>query len=500
MLEALGILFEPTALLMMLAAMVWAIILGILPGIGPSLAIALTMPFTFFMKPALGLGTLVAIYNACIYGGSVTAVLINVPGTPGSAATCADGFAMSQKGEAGKALGISIMASAFGGLASAFALLFFAPLIARFALMFGPAEYFWLACWGLTIIAAVTGKKVFLKGLIATAIGFTLAMVGIDSVTGQARYIFGLLDLYDGLDMLALVIGAFAVSQVLAMANEGGSISKVGKVTGKVMQGLWVPFKHWVTLLKSTAIGIIFGAIPAVGMSAASFFSYSEAMRSSKNPEKFGQGAEEGVVAPEAANNATVGGGLIPALTLGIPGTESTAILLGGIFAYGLRPGKDIFVNNPSVFYCIVIALIFSCIMILLMGTLGANLFAKVTLVPGTILIPAITVIYFVGAYATGNRVFSILTAVVVGLMAFLMKRNGYSLISMLLAFVLAPITEDNFVRARMIGGENFFHSFLSNWLSIFLAVLTAASLLWAMTREVLKGRKKLKTATARAR
>jgi putative tricarboxylic transport membrane protein len=356
--------------------------------------------------------------------------------------------------------------------------------------MFGPSEYFWLACWGLTIIAAVTGKKNFIKGLIASVIGFMLALVGIDSITGTARYTFGSLHLYDGFDMLALVIGAFAASQVLRMANEGGSISKVGKVTGKVLEGLIVPFKHLFTLIRSAVIGVLFGAIPAVGMSAASFFSYSEAVRAAKKPERFGKGAEEGIIAPEAANNATVGGGLIPALTLGIPGTQSTAIMLGAVFAYGLRPGKDIFVDNVGVFYAIVIALVFSVFMIMVLGSLGANLFAKVTVVPGTILIPTITVVYFIGSYATGNKMFNIVVAVLLGIIGFIMKRNGYSLVSLLLAFVLAPIVEDNFVRARMIGGRAFVPSFLDSWLSIVLAALTLLSLIWAIRREFFKTRK----------
>ena len=494
--QALLTIFNPMSLLTIFGAMVLSMVLGILPGIGPSISIALTMPFTFFMEPAVGLGTLVAIYNGAIYGGSISAILINVPGTPGSAATCADGFAMSQRGDAGRALGISLSASVFGGIASAFALLLIAPVIAKFALLFGPAEYFWLATWGLTVIAAVTGGKHFITGIIASLIGFLFALVGVDSITGGSRYTFHNLNLFDGIEMLALVIGTFAAAQVLIMANEGGSISKAGKITGKIRDGIFVPFKwgsNLVTCLKSTGIGILFGAIPAVGMSAASFFSYAEAMRSSKTPEKFGSGMDEGIIAPEASNNATVGGGLIPALTLGIPGTESTAILLGAIFAYGLRPGTNIFVEHADVFYAIVVSLILSSAIMLFLGYLGAPFWAKITIVPGTMLVPIITVICFIGAYATGSSKFNILVVVVTGILAFVMKRYGYSLISFLLGFVLAPLVEDNFVRAMMISGGSYTGAFFSSWLSNILALLVFFSLFWAIKREFFKKKKPAK-------
>jgi len=459
------------------------IVFGALPGLGPTLAVALMISVSFNMSADTALILLGAVYSGAIYGGSISAILLNAPGTPGSAATTFDGYPMSQNGQAGVALGISATASMVGGIFSVICLILFAPLIAQFSIRFGPPELFILAIFALSIIAALSSSTLR-RGLIAGGLGLILSFFGQDLMTGQSRFDFGILSLQDGIPFVVGLIGMFATSEAISLAERQGSISQIGKmIGGGVKEGIRLTFKYPVTLVRSSIIGTIIGAVPGAGIAAANFLAYMETVRSSKNPESFGTGNPEGVVASEASNNAVSGGSLIPTLTLGIPGNAVTAAFLGGVMIHGMRPGMDLFSINANITYALFIGLILANIVFFIVGICFTGLFSKITLVRNELLVPLIFILSIIGAFAINNRFSDIVICIIFGFLGYFLKKYGFPVIVVVLGMILGPIGERGFQQSLMMSGGSFL-VFFSRPISLILLILTVMALFSNMFKD----------------
>lgn len=473
-LKALFVILSPYNLMWFILGNILGIVAGALPGIGASLTMALLIPVTFYLAPATGLITLVAAWAGAVYGGSISSILINTPGTGGNVATTFDGFPMARAGKAKVALGLSATASMIGGLFGVTALILFAPIIASFAMKFGPPEYFLLAIFGLSIIST-TAKGSALKGLISAGVGLMISFIGYDIISGHLRYDFGTLYLQDGISFLIVVIGLFAVAQVLDFLSEKGTIAKAGKIEGSIVEGITITFKKWRVLLKSCVIGTLFGFAPGVGTSAASLVAYSEAMNSSSNSEQFGKGIPEGIISAEAANNAVQGGALIPALTLGIPGNSDSAVFLAGLMMYGINPGRDLFERNADLVVILFVALVLAQIAFMVCGLSLTSVFSKITLIPINVLMPMVWLVAATGAYSLHNNLIDVFVAVLLGILGYVMRKIKYPVVPMLMAVILGPIAEKNFMRAMMMS-DNSYRIFVTgyiNWILIFLIVFS---------------------------
>ncbi len=469
--DSLLTILTPINIIWFFTGTIIGITAGILPGIGASLTMALLIPVTFFFPKEQGLITLVAAWAAAVYGGSISSVLINTPGTGANVVTAIEGFPMARAGKAKAALAMCATSSMIGGIAGVLCLIIFAPPLAAFAMKFGPSEYFMLTVFGLVMISA-TIKGSTVKGIIAAGLGLMISFVGYDIISGEIRYTFGIDYLTDGIPFLVVVIGLFAVAQVFAFLSETScSISKVNDISGSYMEGIVLTFKNWRHLIKSAAIGTLFGFAPGIGTSAASVVAYGEAERSAKYPELFNNGSAEGLVAAETANNAVQGGALIPALTLGIPGNSDSAVFLAGLMMYGISPGKDLFMNNPSLVGILFIALILAQVSFWIAGLSLAGFFAKITLVPINTLIPLIWLFAATGAFALHNNPAEVVAAVLIGLVAYAMRRLSYPIIPLLMAVILGPLAEKNFMRAIMIS-DGSYTTFITGYINLVIICL----------------------------
>jgi putative tricarboxylic transport membrane protein len=427
------------------------IVFGALPGLTAVMGVALLMPLTFFMPAHYGLPMLIAVYCGGIYGGSITAILINTPGTPASAATTLDGYPMAKRGEPGKALSIAVIASGFGGIVSVIVLTFLSPILGKIALAFGPIEYFSLILIGVVLIGFLSSDSIF-KSIIAALMGFVLSFIGMDPILGLPRFDFGNYHLFQGISLIPAVIGLFAISEVFVMITNiqtsTDDIKPIKKVTYAKPE---VFLRNIKTLIKGSLIGTFIGAVPAVGSSTGGWISYGEAKRASKNQDKFGTGCAEGIIASESANNAVPGGAMIPLLSLGIPGDPVTAVLLGGLIIQGLTPGPNFFLKHADTAYMIFIAFFFSNIVMVLLGLIGVKFFAKVLHIPKHLLATIVMILSLIGCYAINNSIFDIKIAIVLGIFAFLMKSVKVPIAPMVLALVLAPMFEQNLRRAMIL-------------------------------------------------
>ncbi len=453
--------------------------IGIFPGLGPVFGVALFMPFTFWMEPAMGLIFLGSLYACCVYGGSITAVLLGIPGTPGSITTVFDGYELSRQGKAGVALGLSATASLVGGVFGVGVLAFFAPLLAKFALKFGPADYFALATFGLSMVA-VAAKGDTLKGLGLGVLGVLVSMIGMDLITGEPRMTFGIDYLEGGIPFVPVAVGMFALSQAFVLAEEGGQIAKLGKVTGGVTEGVVLTFRNWRLLLKNAILGSVLGAIPGVGINITNFMAYLLEKRSSKDPDSYGKGNPRGVIAPECANNACVAAELIPALALGVPGGATAAIFLVAINIYGLQPGYAFFQESGPVAFALIAGLFFAQFLFFIIGILGANYFAKVTLIPSSILVPVVIALSYIGGLAYRSLYLDIFVVLFFGLAGYIMHKNQYSIPCLILGLILGPLVENNFYRGLQIGHGNP-KIFFTTPISIVLWIVTIVVLLWPL-------------------
>jgi len=447
-------IFHPITLFFMIFGVSWGILAGALPGFGATLAMALLIPFTFGVDPNIALPMLAAVYAGAIYGGGITAIMVGIPGTSSAAATVADGFAMTRKGESQKALTTSIISSTIGGVFGGIVLILFAPLLARITIMFGSAEYFVLAIFGLTIIASLSGSSI-LKGLIAGIFGLLLSTVGIDVIAGASRFTFNQMYLYDGIPLIPLILALFAFPRCIIMIRETfqGNIHMLSEKNSKIGRSISLSEikKMWKTIIRSSVIGTIIGIIPGAGANIACWVGYSEAKRASKTPEKFGKGIPEGVAAAEAANNAVQGGSMVPLLTLGIPGNAASAVMLGALMIHGLIPGFELFTKYASVTYTYMVAVIFSNFLMLAVAWYASRLFAKIAKIPYYILTPAMLLITLVGSFSTRQYFFDIWITVILGTVCYLLTLAKYPMPPILLGVILGPIAERGFRRALMI-------------------------------------------------
>lgn len=452
--ELLQNLFSLQAIVGLLVGTIGGMVVGALPGLSATMAVALLIPVTFTMEPAAGIIMLASVYTSAIYGGSITAILIHTPGTPASAATAMDGYALTKQGKGVKAIGISTVSSMIGGTISAIALLFMAPPLSIISLKFNAPEYFLIAIFGLTIIGSLAGDSM-LKGLLAGIFGLSVACIGYDIIYGAARFTYGITFLESGISLVPAMIGLFSLSQVMIQAEniKKGKITEVevGELVGSPLPTK-NEFKTMVPIMiRSTVIGILVGILPGAGGDIGSWVSYNEAKRFSKHKEEFGKGSIEGLCASETANNAVTGGSFIPLLTLGIPGSATAAVMLGGLTMKGLIPGNDLFVKSADIAYAIMFGFLIANILMGVIGLLIAKKVVKVASVPSSTLAPIIVVLSVVGSYAINQNIVDVYVMVIFGVLGYLMRKTGFPPAPVVLALILESMAESGFSRATIM-------------------------------------------------
>jgi putative tricarboxylic transport membrane protein len=473
---ATGLLFTLENILWINVGVFIGSVFAAIPGLSVILCVILFLPVTYSMTAIPGMMFLLGIYCAGGYGGSVSAILINTPGTPHAAATMLDGHPLSEQGRTKAALKIALYASTFGGVFSALMLLFLGPQVAKIAAQLGTAEYFMVCVFGLTIIAGVSGKSM-IKGLISACLGLLISCVGSDPMTSYDRFTFGVPRLYLGLDLAICLIGLFALVEIMAKAEkrldrldlDTTQIKDDGVITKAEYRRMARP------ALVSSIIGVLVGIIPGTGASEASWFSYNTAKNMSKHPEEFGHGSVEGIAAAESANNAVTGATLIPLLTLGIPGDGTVAIMLSALMINGLNPGLSLFTTQGDIMYAIMLGLILVNVFMCLQGKFLTSLFAKVVSIPQEILTPIIVIFCFAGAYSVNGNYFDVGVALVFGILAWVLRKLELPPVPILLGLVLGSMTETNFRRALLISNGSPKIFFSSIYCIIFLVLIVAA-------------------------
>lgn len=482
---ALPVFTDPFVIALIVVGTIAGVIVGALPGLSSSMAVALLLPFSLYLEPIPAIALLSALYCAGTFGGSITAILINAPGAPPAVATAFDGYPLAVKGEAGRALGISAVASAIGGIISVLVLLFAAPLLARMAYTFGPPEYFALAVFGLSMLSSISGQQP-LKNLIGGCFGLLIATVGVDLTTGVERLTFGIPELYDGIHFIPVLIGLFAITELLSQAQILG-LEKVSVAVTAVKLPSWDDFRRVRgAILRSSGIGTLIGVLPAEGGTMAAMIGYNEAKRWSRHREEFGKGAIEGVAGPEAANNAATGGSMVPTLALGIPGSATAAVILGGLQVQGLRPGPYLFEEQPGLLYGIFFAMLLSNFLFLVVGLIGAKLFSRISLVPATLLWPTVFALCFVGAYGLEQSLVDVWVMLVAGLVGFGLKRYGFSPAPIIMGLVLGGLVETSLAQSMIIFDQQW-TGFLARPISLLFFALALISMLNAPVRSFIK-------------
>lgn len=448
--SAIAMLWQFDSIIALMIGVLGGIVIGVIPGLGPSIAIAMAIPFTLNLELAPSIALLMGLYGGSIYGGAITSIIVNVPGTPASAATAFDGYPMAKRGDGDIALTVATLASAFGGFISLIILMMLAPMLASFALRFGPIEMCFVALFALVCIILLD-RKIILRATIAALIGILLAMVGPDPVTGSTRLTFGIFQLSAGIPLVPLLIGLFAISEVvfeLTRATSSGA-TKFPRI------GFRLPDRSILkrvnrTILKSSIIGTAIGILPGAGPTAASFVSYSEAKRSSPDPESFGKGNPEGVAASEASNNAVVGGALVPSLSLGIPGDPITALILAALVLQGVIPGPRLYAEHYDVVLYILTTLFLTNIGIVVFGLLGTHLWTRVLQIPNQLLMAGVVVFATIGTFSVNNSVFDLSLMIAAGLLGVLLRLGSIPVTPLIIGFVLGPLVEIN-LRQSMI-------------------------------------------------
>ncbi len=472
LIHGLGYVTGVVPLLIILLGVVIGIAVGAMPGLSPSMGVALLVPFTYGMSPTLALILLVAIYIGASYGGSITAITINAPGTASSVVTAFDGFPLTQQGRPGIALGVSIVSSTVAGMIGTVILIAFSVPLASIAVRFHPAEYFALAMFGLATVASMAGEN-WSKAFIAALIGLLINTVGTDPISGVTRFSFGITPLSDGFPLIPALIGLFALSEVFTAIGTRSFSSKTLDRLGQAWPGIrdyWA--LRW-KILMSSVLGTVIGIFPGAGATIASFIAYDVSKRCSRHPEEYGKGSAEGVAAAESANSSSVGGALVPLLTLGIPGSATTAVLVGAMMIHKLTPGPQLFLSRPDVIYGIFASLFLANLVLLIVGLLGSRLWIKVTAVPKQLLYVLILVMAVMGSYAVRNSLFDVLCCLGFGLLGWVLKRYQYPVAPIILGMVLGGIAETNFRRAVMMDGFGVFASRPLSAIMLTLALLS---------------------------
>jgi len=438
-----SIAFTPFNLVMAAAGVTLGTLIGALPGVGPVSGVALLLPLTFGMDPVSGIIMLASLYAGSMYGGTITSVLINTPGESASVVTCIDGYQMALKGRAGPALGVAAIGSFVAGTVGVVLLMLMSPILARWALSFGPPETFALMLLGLTTVTGLTGESP-LKGYMSMVFGLMLAMVGFDIISGDARYAFGINELLDGVEFLPVAIGLFGLGEVLVGAEQVTDMRILRARYG--LRDVMLTANDWArsrfAIARGTVLGFLIGVLPGAGPTIASFLAYTLEKKVSKHPEEFGRGAIEGVAAPESANNAASSAAFVPMLTLGIPGSATTAVMLGGLMMWGLRPGPLLFEKNPDFVWGLIASLYIANVMLLILNIGFIPMFVRALRIPYAVLMPLIIIFCVTGAYSLNNKLWDVGVMLVFGAIGYVMKKLDYSPAALTLALVLGPLAE----------------------------------------------------------
>jgi putative tricarboxylic transport membrane protein len=478
--QGFAVALSPVNIGLMFLGIVLGILIGVLPGLGGANGVAILLPLTFTMSPVSGIILLSCIYWGALFGGAITSILFNIPGEPWSVATTFDGYPMAQQGQAGQALTAAFTSSFIGAFVAVLMITFLAPLVARFALKFGPPEFF--AVQLLTFCSFVgMSKGAPWKTLAAMFLGFTLAAVGMDNVTGQLRLTFGFTPMMKGFDFLIAVIGLFGIGEILLTMEEGLAFKgKEGKINSKVVLETWKKLpRYWLTYIRSAAVGCWMGITPG-GATPASFMGYGIAKRFSKTPEQFGKGDIEGVLAPETAAHAAGTAALLPMLTLGIPGSPTAAVLLGGLLVWGLQPGPLLFVEQKDFVWGLIASMYLGNIVGLIVVLLTVPWFAAILRIPFSIIAPVILVICAVGAYTVHSSMFDVWLMMGFGVVGYVFKKLDYPLAPLVLALVLGDMAENAF-RQSLLGSSGSLLVFVSNPLVASITALALLMLFWPL-------------------
>ena len=449
-----SVVLDPYLLVLIFGTTVLGVIIGVLPGLGATTGAALLLPFTLTMDPVHAITVLATIYVSATFAGSITAILINTPGTSAAAATTFDGYPLAQRGEAGRALGVAVVSSTVGGVFSVIVLCVAAPLLARVAYEFRPPEYFALTLFGLSMLASISAGGA-VRNLIGGVFGVWLATIGAERATGIERFMFGNYELYEGLSFVPVFIGLFAMSELFVQSKLANKVADT-----VAMKAVKLPTRDdyrriWKTILRSCGIGTFIGVLPAEGATVASMIGYAEARRWSKNKKEFGKGAIEGIAGAEAANNAATGGAMVPTMVLGIPGSGTTAVILVGLMVHGLRPGPYLFTEQVDTVYQIFGAMLLANIMFMVMGLYAAKVFARISLVPTPILWPIVFALSVIGAYALSASLLDVWIVLIFGVIGFFARRHGFAVAPIAVGLILGEMVETNLQNSlKMFDGE----------------------------------------------
>ena len=477
---------SPVTILLIAGGVLLGIVFGSIPGLSATMAIALCLPMTYGMLPINGMALLIGLYIGGISGGLVAAILLRIPGTPSSVATCFDGYPLAAKGQAGKALGVGIFFSFLGTIFGVAVLMLVAPSLARVALKFSFYEYFAVGVFSLTMMASLISGSI-VKGLASGAIGMLFAMVGAAPIDGLPRLTFGFHALDGGFDILPVLIGMFAISEIIKSARERNA-AKMTVLQDFKIKGFGFTFAEFRSQLfnffRSAVIGTFIGILPGIGGGTSNMLAYTAAKNGSKYPEKFGTGIIDGIVASETANNATIGGALVPLLTLGIPGDAATALLLGGLTIHGITPGPLLFDTQAELVYGVFVICLVANLMMLVIEYGGIKVFARVLMVPKYILMPIIMVLCVVGAYGLNNRLFDVWAILFFGVLSYLLEKFKFPLTPIILGFILGPTIETN-LRRGLIASQGSYMPFLTHPICAAFLVISLLVIAMAVRKEL---------------
>ncbi len=486
--EALLQLATPTGIFLVVFGTALGVFVGAIPGLTGTMLIALTLPLTYGADPQSAMTLLISIYVGAISGGMISATLLRMPGTPASIVTTFDGYPMARNGQPERALGLGVMASVVGGLISWCFLFLLAQPIANLSKQFGPFDYFSLVMMALVMIATIGGKSI-LRSLFSGFLGILFAMPGIAAATGKTRLTFGFTELNDGFQLLPVLIGMFAVNQILAdIINANKDSQEAAIATQGAVIRLSDLARHGINLIRSSIVGTWIGLLPGIGANIGSVTAYSVARSSSKTPDEFGTGCEEGIVAAEAANNATIGGALIPLIAMGIPGSVVEAVLLGALVIHGFQPGPRLFENEPTVVYTIIFACLFANLVMAVIMFGSMRLLARLTLIPRAYLLPVILTFCVIGSYALSNRLFDVWVMIGFGLFGFFLESKKIPLAPFVIGFVLGPIAEEN-LSVGLMSANGDWTNILTEPKSLFFLLVALVLLVVPMWRAKTKPR-----------
>jgi putative tricarboxylic transport membrane protein len=486
--EGFRIAFQLSNLFACFVGVLVGTLVGVLPGIGPTAAIAILLPFTFSLTPVAGIIMLAGIYYGAMYGGSTSSILVNIPGEAASVVTCLDGYQMAKQGRAGAALGISAFGSFIAGTISVIGLMLIAVPLAKMALRFGPPEYTSLMCLGLIILVTLTGGSIS-KGFMSGLLGLCLSFIGLDTITGIPRFNFGLMQFMDGINIIPLIMGLFGIGEILINIGEESQQADIMKTS---LKGLLPSLKDWkdsiVAIFQGSIVGFLLGILPGGGAIISSFVSYWIQKKISRHPEKFGKGSIEGVAAPEAANNAAIGGSFIPLMILGIPTNAVIAILMGALIIHGVKPGPELLSKHPDIFWGFVASMYIGNAMLLILNLPLIPLWVKVLKIPYRILFPLIILFTIIGSYSVNNSIFDVGLTIFFGVAGYFLRKFNFEMTPLIMAFILGPLLEEA-VRQSLIISRGNFAIFIQRPISLTFLLIGAAFLLFPLGYHVFRRR-----------